>query len=88
MARAKNPGRKALPKRGYHIGIASERIQGDAMSLADAFDKAAKLFAEEQSAQGKRVYGVGINAFIEEALRRMPEINEFLKSQEIDPKTP
>lgn len=88
MARAKNPGVKSTPKKSYHLGVCCECQEGDAMALSEALDRAVKHYKEQCEAQGIRVYQAGFNAFIEQLLRRAPEINEFLKPSKTHEKTP
>lgn len=88
MARAKNPGVKSTPKKSYHLGVCCECQEGEAMALSEALDLAVRSYKEQCEAQGIRVYQAGFNAFIEQLLRRAPEINEFLKSTKTDQEIP
>lgn len=47
--------------------------------LADAFEQAARDYAEEQRALGNTVYGTGIRAYMEHILEERPEIEDLIK---------
>jgi hypothetical protein len=91
MAKTKGkPGPKARhdSTRDYHIYLPDKPQEGQSTSLADAFEQAAKRYAEQQREQGIPMYGIGANAFIEMVLLRSPEISEILRRSETGVKTP
>lgn len=83
MAKTKTqPGPKSpLKNVEVLIRLPSECAEGEAMSLLDAFKEASKDYAEQQNAQGNRVYGNGASAFIQEILRQYPAIKAKLQPQ-------
>jgi len=82
MAKTKSkPGPKGKGnRRDYHIRVSADVQQGETMSLADAFEKAADIYAEEQREQGNPVQGAVI-AFAEKVLRDHPDIAKFFKGE-------
>lgn len=83
MARTKTqPGPKSpLKNVEVLIRLPSECAEGEAISLLEAFKQATQDYAEQQNAQGNRVYGNGASAFIQEILRQYPAIKAKLRHQ-------
>ena len=89
MARTQGkPGPKPRygKRRDYHILLAASPAEGEVMSLAEAFEQAAKDYEVQQRRQAalqgeKRQETSGLIAYLECVLRERPEIAARLKEQ-------
>ena len=86
MARTKSrPGPKPRygKRRDYHVLLSAEPMAGEAMSLSDAFEQAAKAYEGDLRKQAEEIgqrqkETSGIIAYIEFVLRERPEIRKRL----------
>ena len=75
MAKTKNtPGPKKQhgSRRDYHIKVSEEVLDGEYMSLADAFEQAAAADKDHK----------GIVAYVSMIIRERPEIQALLRQKE------
>ena len=82
MAKTKGkPGPKARHEstRDFHLYLPDKPAEDETISLADALERVASSYAEQQKELGIPVYGRGVMAYLEMIIRERSEIKEVLR---------